>query len=82
VLEFVKNQYKDMDTIAKTKNRPSTKLSKLTKPALVESEVKRIVQLLDDDDDALEDAYFNELADSRANDEIVGIDELIKALKA
>jgi predicted transcriptional regulator len=43
-------------------------------------EVKKIVELLDDEDDeALEDEYLNKIADSRMNDEICSIDELLNA---
>ncbi|MDR3094648.1 MAG: hypothetical protein LBU62_08430 [Bacteroidales bacterium] len=110
-----------MDTIAKTKNRPSAIMSK---PVLMEvvkeygllldsmpviikesgykaiylakrldmpittfhhkkrkktftyPEVQRIIQMLNDDDE-LEDAYFREMAESRANDEVCSFESLM-----
>ncbi|MDR3094649.1 MAG: hypothetical protein LBU62_08435 [Bacteroidales bacterium] len=44
-------------------------------------EVKKIVEMLDDNDE-FENDYLVELAESRQNDEIVGVDELIKALRS
>ena len=69
-----------MDFIARKMDMPiSTFYMKKRTRTFTYNEVTQIVGMLDDDE-SVENAYLLELAESRLNDETVGIDELLKAL--